>query len=61
MFPPFVVEEYDGKFWVHTQGHYDYKNKKRIMGELAYEEPFETHDEAQMKANELEFKTGCLW
>ena len=23
MLPPYVVEEYNGKFWVHKQGHYD--------------------------------------
>lgn len=61
MFPPYVVEEYDNKFWVHEQGRFDMRTGKRIMGELAFEDPFVTREEAQEKACEMEIATGALW
>lgn len=61
MLPPFVVEEYNGKFWVHKQGHYDMEQRKHIKGELAYDKGFDSYDEAQTKASKLITKTGKLW
>lgn len=61
MCPPFVVEEHDEAFWVHHQGYYDFEKRKRIMGELAYDKPFKSQEEVQMKASEMEIKTGVLW
>lgn len=61
MLPPFVVEEHDGAFYVHHQGRYNTATKQYEMGALAYDKPFETRDDAQMKANKMEMRTGMLW
>ena len=61
MLPSYVVEEYNGKFWVHKQGHYDFITKTYIMGERAYDKGFDSHNDAQKKANKLIDKTGALW
>ena len=61
MLPLYVVEEYNGKFWVHKRGHFDMITKTHIKGELAYDKGFDSYEEAQGKANQLIIKTGKLW
>lgn len=61
MLPPYVVEEHDNAFWVHHQGYFDFETRKRVMGELAYDKSFDTHDKAQLKANSMIMKKGCLF
>ena len=61
MLPPYVVEEYDGKFWVHKQRKYNVESDSFIKGELAYNKSFGTYGEAQKKANKLVLRTGKLW
>lgn len=60
MIAPYVVEEHDGKFWVHKQRRID-KNSGTVMGELAWKDPFDTRQEALIKAVQLEDETGCLF
>lgn len=61
MLPPFVVEEHDGAFYIHHRGKCNTITRQREIGELAYDESFETYEDAQMKANDMEEKTGILW
>lgn len=62
MLSPFVVEEHDdGKFYVHHQRKYNSETRQIEIGDLAYNKPFKSRVDAQMKANAMEAKTGVLW
>ena len=60
MIAPYVVEEHDGKFWVHHQRKVG-KNFGTVMGELAWKDPFNTRQEALTKAVQLKDETGCFF
>jgi len=62
MLQPYVVEEYDGKFWVHKRRSYNHETRKYdVLGELAYKRSFRSKDKAQIKADKLSNKDGKLW
>jgi len=63
MVAPYVVEEYDGKFWIHKGATVSVVNGRpaRVRGELACKTPFDSQHDAQLKANKMEAKTGVLW
>lgn len=61
MVSPFVVEEHDGAFYVHHRRRLNATTMRYELGELAYNKPFKTYDDAQAKANKMELKSGVLW
>ena len=54
---PYVVEYYNGAFWVHKQREFSYNNKGEKVpmdiGELAWKEPYTKYEDAQKKADSL--------
>lgn len=56
MYPSFMVEEYDGKFWVHEPRIWDPITDTYSKGKLMRKKPFKTYDKAQSYATKLEIR-----